>query len=141
MTTDQRTITNPATLHNPIPMGYSHVVSASGELAFIGGQYASDTETGALVPGGFAAQVDLSLANLRRALEGAGLGFEHVVQLGLYVVDHDLAKLEILSKAMHAAFGDRLPAATLSGVAALGLPGMLFEIDAVAVRPVGRTAE
>ncbi|MET9668031.1 RidA family protein [Streptomyces sp. NPDC006475] len=135
MTTDQRTITNPATLHDPSPLGYSHVVSAKGELVFIGGQYASDAETGAPVPGDFAAQVELSFTNLRRALEGAGLGFEHVVQLGSFVVDHDLAKLEVLGKAMNSAFGDRLPAATLSGVAALALPGMLFEVDAIAVRP------
>ncbi|MEU6983843.1 RidA family protein [Streptomyces sp. NPDC046324] len=131
---DPRTITNPATLHDPSPFGYSHAVSAPGELVFIGGQYASD-ETGAPVPGDFAAQVELSFTNLRRALEGVGLGFEHVVRLGSYIVDHDLAKLEVLGKALHGAFGDRLPAQTLSGVAALALPGMLFEIDAVAVRP------
>ncbi|MGA5098530.1 RidA family protein [Streptomyces lavendulocolor] len=134
MTTDQRTITNPGTLHDPAPFGYSHAVSAPGELVFIAGQYASDG-TGAPVPGDFAAQVELSLGNLRHALEGVGLGFEHVVRLGSYVVDHDPGKLEILGKALHAAFGERLPAQTLSGVAALALPGMLFEIDAVAVRP------
>ncbi|HEY9367797.1 RidA family protein [Streptomyces sp.] len=134
-TADQRTITNPPTLHDPSPFGYSHAASAPGELVFIGGQYASDAETGAPVPGDFAAQVELSFTNLRRALEGVGLGFEHVVRLGSYIVDHDLAKLEALGKALHAAFGDRLPAQTLSGVAALALPGMLFEIDAVAVRP------
>ncbi|MFD3941418.1 RidA family protein [Streptomyces sp. NPDC058579] len=132
--TDQRTITNPGTLHDPSPFGYSHAVSAPGELVFIGGQYASDA-TGAPVPGDFAAQVELAFTNLRLALEGAGLGFEHVVRLGSYIVDHDLAKLEVLGKALHGAFGDRLPAQTLSGVAALALPGMLFEIDAVAVRP------
>lgn len=33
---------------------------------------------------------------------------------------------------------DRLPAQTLSGVALLALPGMLFEVDGVAVRPAGR---
>ncbi|WP_261992861.1 RidA family protein [Streptomyces sp. adm13(2018)] len=107
-----------------------------GELVFIAGQYASDA-SGAPVPGDFAAQVELSLTNLRLALEGVGLGPEHVVRLGSYVVDHDMAKLEALGKGLHAHFGERLPAQTLSGVAALALPGMLFEIDAVAVRPAG----
>ncbi|MER7495056.1 RidA family protein [Streptomyces pharetrae] len=137
MTTDQRTITNPATLHDPTPFGYSHAVSAPGELVFIAGQYASDADTGAPVPGDFAAQVELSLANLGRALAGVGLSFEHVVRLGSFVVAHGPGKLEILGKALHTVFGERLPAQTLSGVAALALPGMLFEIDAVAVRPAG----
>lgn len=55
MTTDQRTITNPAALHDPTPFGYSHAVSAPGKSVFIGGQYASDA-TGAPEPGDFAAQ-------------------------------------------------------------------------------------
>ncbi|MGW8366772.1 RidA family protein [Streptomyces wedmorensis] len=131
---DRRVITNPATLHDPTPFGYSHAVSAPGELVFIAGQYASDPG-GAPVPGDFAAQVELSFDRLGSALEGVGLGFEHVVRLGSYIVDHDLAKLEVLGKALHARFGERLPAQTLSGVAALALPGMLFEVDAVAVRP------
>ncbi|WP_017240279.1 RidA family protein [Streptomyces sp. SS] len=131
---DRRVITNPATLHDPTPFGYSHAVSAPGELVFVAGQYASDPG-GTPVPGDFAAQVELSFDRLGLALEGVGLGFEHVVRLGSYVVDHDLAKLEVLGKALHARFGERLPAQTLSGVAALALPGMLFEVDAVAVRP------
>ena len=134
MTSDQRTITNPPALHDPTPFGYSHAVSAPGQLVFIGGQYASDA-TGAPVPGDFAAQVDLAFDRLRQALEGVGLGYEHVVRLGTFIVGHDLAKLEVLGKALHARFGDRLPAQTLSGVASLALPGMLFEVDAVAVRP------
>ncbi|MEI5101913.1 RidA family protein [Streptomyces sp. PmtG] len=134
MTRDQRTLTNPATLHDPTPFGYSHAASAPGELVFIGGQYASDAD-GSPVPGDFAAQVELSFERLRLALEGVGLGFEHVVRLGSYIVDHDHDKLQALGKALHARFGDRLPAQTLSGVAALALPGMLFEVDAVAVRP------
>ncbi|GAA2792717.1 RidA family protein [Streptomyces showdoensis] len=136
-THDQRTITNPATLHDPAPFGYSHAASAPGELVFIGGQYASDATGSPLHAEDFAAQVELAFTNLRLALEGVGLGFEHVVRLGSYVVEHDLAKLEVLGKALHGAFGDRLPAQTLSGVASLALPGMLFEIDAVAVRPAG----
>ncbi|MFF1913158.1 RidA family protein [Streptomyces sp. NPDC058239] len=131
---DNRTITNSAGLHDPTPFGYSHAASAPGELVFIGGQYASD-DAGQVVPGDFAAQVERSFGNLRIALAGVGLGFEHVVRLGTYIVDHDLEKLEILGEALHGAWGDRLPAQTLSGVASLALPGMLFEIDAVAVRP------
>lgn len=79
--------------------------------------------------------MDAAFDRLRSALEGVGLGYGHVVRLGTYIVDHDLDRLEILGKALHARFGDRLPAQTLSGVAALALPGMLFEVDAVAVRP------
>ncbi|NEA54663.1 RidA family protein [Streptomyces sp. SID13666] len=135
---DNRTLTNPAGLHDPTPFGYSHAASAPGESVFIGGQYASD-ESGQVVPGDFAAQVERSVANLRIALAGVGLGLEHVVRLGSYIVDHDLEKLEILGKALHGAWADRLPAQTLVGVAALALPGMLFEIDAVAVRPTEKT--
>ena len=134
MTHDQRTIVNPPALHDPTPFGYSHAVSAPGELVFIAGQYASDAN-GSPVPGDFAAQVDLALDRLGSALEGAGLGYGHVVRLGTYIVDHDLDKLEALGMALHARFGDRLPAQTLSGVASLALPGMLFEVEAVAVRP------
>ncbi|WP_380279933.1 RidA family protein [Kitasatospora purpeofusca] len=133
--TDNRTITNPADLHDPTPFGYSHAVSAPGETVYLAGQYASDA-SGQVAVADFAAQVQLSLENLRRALAGVGLGFENVVRLGSFVKDHDLAKLEILNGAVRAAFGDRLPAQTLSGVATLALPGMLVEIDAIAVRPV-----
>ncbi|OKK21806.1 endoribonuclease L-PSP [Streptomyces sp. CB00455] len=129
-----RALTNPAGLHDPTPFGYSHTASAPGELVFVAGQYASD-ETGHVVPGDFAAQVARSFDNLRIALAGVGLGFEHVVRLGTYVVDHDPTKLEILAAALHARWSDCPPAQTLAGVASLALPGMLFEIDAVAVRP------
>ncbi|MGX1273005.1 enamine deaminase RidA (YjgF/YER057c/UK114 family) [Streptomyces phaeoluteigriseus] len=121
---DARTITNPPALHDPTPFGYSHAVSAHGELVFTAGQYASD-DSGAPVPGDFAAQVDLAFDRLESAPAGVGLGPEHVVRLGSFVVDHDLAKWETLGKALHARFGERLPAQTLSGVTALALPGML----------------
>ncbi|MEX3106532.1 RidA family protein [Streptomyces sp. V2] len=134
MSNDARTITNPPALHDPTPLVYSHVVSAPGELVFVSGQYASDA-TGAPVPGDFAAQVELAFDHLQEALAAVGLGFEHVVKLGTFVVDHDAAKLEVLGKALPARFGDRFPAQTLSGVASLALPGMLFEVDAIAVRP------
>ena len=73
-----------------------------------------------------------SFTNLGTALRAAGLGYEHVVRLGTYIVEHDSEKLEILLAAIRRIWGDRPPAQTLIGVASLALPDMLFEVDAVA---------
>ncbi|WHT18761.1 RidA family protein [Crossiella sp. CA-258035] len=127
-------IINPEGLHDPLPFGYSHVAVTSGELVFIAGQYASDA-TGQVSTPGFADQVDAAFANLRTALAAAGLELTHVVQLRTHIVDHDLEKLAVLGKAISAIWGDRPPVQTLTGVASLALPGMLFEVDAVAARP------
>ncbi|GHI88709.1 RidA family protein [Streptomyces xanthophaeus] len=129
-----RVITNPAGLHDPAGYGYSHIVSAPGEQVFVAGQYGSD-ESGHVVSEDFAEQVAQAFANLRTALAAVGLGPADVVRIGTYVVAHDQEKLEVLLNELHATWGAELPAQTLIGVAALALPDMLFEIDAVAVRP------
>ncbi|MFD9338078.1 RidA family protein [Streptomyces sp. NPDC060028] len=128
-----RSITNPAGLHDPTGHGYGHAVSAPGVQVFIAGQYGSDA-SGHVVSEDFADQVGQAFANLRTALAAVGLGPADVVRIGTYVVGHDERKLEILLDHLHATWGTELPAQTLIGVAALALPGMLFEVDAVAVR-------
>ncbi|GLZ80429.1 enamine deaminase RidA [Actinorhabdospora filicis] len=127
-------IENPTTLHDPRPFGYSHIAHVSGDLVLIAGQYASDAE-GHPVEGDFAAQVELAFANLGKALEAAGLGYEHVAQLRTFIVDHDVSPLEVLGRKIGEIWGDTPPVQTLLGVAKLALPGMLFEVDATAVRP------
>jgi enamine deaminase RidA (YjgF/YER057c/UK114 family) len=127
------TLTNPAGLHDPVGFGYSHLAAAP-ELVFVAGQYASGPD-GSVPSADFAEQVELSFANLGTALAAAGLGYEHVARLGTYIVDHDEAKLEALVKVISRIWRERPPAQTLLGVARLALPDMLFEVDAVAVRP------
>ncbi|MEU9298929.1 RidA family protein [Streptomyces sp. NPDC048269] len=129
-----RSITNPAGLHTPTDYGYSHIVSAPGEQVFIAGQYGSDG-SGHVVSEEFADQVAQAFANLRTALAAVGLGPADVVRIGTYIVGHDQEKLQVLLEELHTTWGTELPAQTLIGVAALALPGMLFEVDAVAVRP------
>ncbi|WP_187347177.1 Rid family hydrolase [Nocardiopsis sp. CNR-923] len=68
------------------------------------------------------------------ALWAAGLEYRHVVRLGTYVVDHDMEKLAVLGERVNALWEGRPPAQTLLGVVGLALPGMLFEVDALAVR-------
>ncbi|WP_158883723.1 RidA family protein [Amycolatopsis anabasis] len=126
-------ITNPPGLHDPTSFGYSHAVSAPGEIVHIAGQYGSDA-TGGVVSPDFAAQAKRAFENLGVALETVGLGFADVVRLGTYLVDHDPGKLEVLVGLIREHWGDRPPAQTLIGVAALAFPDMLFEVDAVAVR-------
>ncbi|MEU6860494.1 Rid family hydrolase [Glycomyces sp. NPDC046736] len=126
-------ISNPAELHDPVGFGYSHVARVSGELVLIAGQYDSDAE-GHTTTDDFAQQVENAFANLGKALHSVGLDYPDVAQLRTFIVDHDLARLEAIGAAIAELWGDKPPVQTLTGVAALALPGMLFEVDAVAVR-------
>ncbi|MGV9409051.1 RidA family protein [Nocardia sp. NPDC003693] len=124
---------NPAELHDPTGFGYSHIARVSGELVFIAGQYDSDAQ-GHTGDADFATQVSNAFANLGKALRAVGLDYADVAQLRTFIVDHDLDKLTVLGKKIAEIWGDRPPAQTLAGVAALALPGMKFEVDATAVR-------
>ena len=132
--TDIRKITNPAGLYNPVPHGYSFAVSAPGDIVFLAGHWAGDAD-GNLIDGDFAAQVKQSLHNLGVTLAAEGLSYEDVVRLGAFVVGHDETTLAAVIDAETALWGDRPPAQSLIPVPALALPGMRFEIEAVAVRP------
>ncbi|GEM31734.1 enamine deaminase RidA [Nocardia neocaledoniensis NBRC 108232] len=124
-------ITNPPELHDPTGFGYSHVARVTGELVLIAGQYDSDHE-GHTTTTDFAGQVDRAFANLGIALRSAGASYADVAQLRTFIVDHDGDKLAILGAKIAEIWGERPPAQTLLGVAALALPGMLFEVDALA---------
>ncbi|MEU4600847.1 Rid family hydrolase [Nocardia sp. NPDC023988] len=126
-------ISNPADLHDPTGFGYSHVAKVSGELVLIAGQYDSDAQ-GHTTTDDFAGQVERAFANLGTALRSAGLDYGDVAQLRTFIVEHDLDKLTVLGKQIAQIWGERPPTQTLLGVAALALPGMLFEVDALAVR-------
>ncbi len=125
---------NPPALHDPVTFGYSHLASVSGPLVLLAGQYASDAD-GHVVSTDFDAQVDRSFANLGTALGAVELDFRHVVQLRTYVVDLDTDKLGILVARIERIWGGKPPTQTLLGVAGLALPGMAFEVNAVAARP------
>lgn len=124
-------IVNPEGLADPVKYGYSHIARGPGGLVFVAGQYAADAE-GNLVSGDFAGQVRQSFENLRIALAAEGLDFSSVLRLGTYIVDHDTEKLAVLGRQIAEIWGERPPTQTLIGVATLALPGMLFEVDAIA---------
>jgi enamine deaminase RidA (YjgF/YER057c/UK114 family) len=132
--TDRKlTVVNPHNLYDPTPNGYSTavIVPAGARLAYISGQGGQDG-TGALSPD-FAVQVEQAYANLRTAIEALGAKPDQVAKLTVYVVDHDMSKLAVLTRTVKAMFGAALPAQTLIPVPKLAIDPMLFEVEAVVV--------
>ena len=127
------TIVNPKTLYDPSPNGYSTaVVTPPGaRVAYISGQGGQDG-TGALSPD-FAVQVKQAYANLRAALDALGARPDQVAKLTIFVVDHDMSKLGVLTENVKETFGTALPAQTLVPVPKLAIDPMLFEVEAVVV--------
>ncbi|MBB6467642.1 enamine deaminase RidA (YjgF/YER057c/UK114 family) [Aminobacter lissarensis] len=125
------TIVNPPNLYDPSPNGYSTavIVPAGARVAYISGQGGQDA-TGGLSPD-FAVQVKQAYANLRSALDALGAKPDQVAKLTVFVVDHDMSKLGVLTESVKEMFGDTLPAQTLIPVPKLAVDPMLFEVEAV----------
>jgi reactive intermediate/imine deaminase len=113
---------------------YSHVVEVDGWL-FVTGQLATDPEDDSRpLPDGIEAQMHKVMDNLRRALAGAGAGFEEVVAVRIFLTafERDYAAMNRVYVGYFAP--DRLPARTTVGVTALARGGIV-EIDLIARRP------
>ena len=112
---------------------YSHAVEAGG-FVFVTGQLATDPDDDALpLPDGIDAQTAKVMDNLRRVLEGLGLGFADVVSARVFLTDFDRDYAAMNARyAGHFAAG-RLPARTTVGVTRLARGG-LVEIDLIAAR-------
>jgi len=110
-------------------------VASPGALVFTAGACPLDRNGATVSPGDVDAQARRAVANLFQVLEAAGSGPAAVVKTTVYVATADRAELVRAWEAVRASFGDLEPPSTLLGVAALGYPGQLVEIEAVAVAP------
>lgn len=123
-------IVNSFHLHDPTPDGYSTaVIAPSARLAFISGQGGHD-RTGAFSQD-FTTQVEQAYANLAAVIDALGARLDQVVKLTVFVVDHDMSKLGVLTENVKRMFGAKLPAQTLVPVPKLAVDGMLFEVEAL----------
>jgi enamine deaminase RidA (YjgF/YER057c/UK114 family) len=114
---------------------YSQVVTASGSrMVFTAGQIAVDASGAVVGAGDLGAQTAQAMRNLGVALAAAGATFADVVKITTYVVNYHPDNRAVIGKARAPFFeGDKRPASTLVGVAALAMPEWLIEIEAVAV--------
>jgi enamine deaminase RidA (YjgF/YER057c/UK114 family) len=124
---------NPDNLYDTRPNGYSTatIVRHGARVAYISGQGGQDGR-GALSPD-FGDQVRQAYANLRGAIDALGARPNQVAKLTVFVVDHDMSKLEVLTRTVKENFGDALPAQTLVPVPKLAIDAMQFEVEAVVV--------
>lgn len=124
---------NPESL--PPPPGYSQVVKTSGgTTVYLAGQVAWDRDRNIVGEGDFEAQTRQVFHNLVEALGAAHAAMADLVKIGIYVVDHDQEKMAIIRNVRDELLnGVTPPASTLLGVEALAVPGLMIEIDGIAV--------
>jgi enamine deaminase RidA (YjgF/YER057c/UK114 family) len=124
---------NPAGMHEP--PGYHHVTIADAtRLVFLAGQCPLDEQGQLTGPGDLLAQVGQVVRNIEIALASAGAAPADVVRTVIYVVSADRGDLAAVWAWLRASpVAEALTSAsTLLGVAELGFPGQLVEIDVTA---------
>ena len=113
------------------PEVLSHAVWA-GDTLYVSGQLGTDVNTGRLVEGDFAAEARQALENLRAVLEEAGLSYDHLTKVTVFLADiADAATFNDFYKGYFSS--EHRPAR--SAVAVTGLAfGARVEVEGVAVR-------
>ena len=124
---------NPDGLH--ATPGYHHVtVVAAGRVAHLAGQCPLDLDGKLVGDGDLAAQVEQVVTNALTALAAVGAGPADVVRSHVWVASADRDDLAtVWTLLRESALADALTtASTLVGVAQLGYPGQLVELDLTA---------
>lgn len=107
-------------------------VDRPGTLFLLSGQGPSDADGNLVGAGDFRAQVGQTFSNLARLLDACGADLTDIVKLTVYLTD--IATLPDYTRIKASFTPGAQPASTAVAVAALPLPGMMIEIDAVAVQ-------
>jgi enamine deaminase RidA (YjgF/YER057c/UK114 family) len=114
--------------------GYANAVLAQGKTLYLGGQIGWNAQQ-QFESDDFIAQTRQTLVNIKRLLEEAGAGPEHLTRLTWFVVSRDeyLARLPELGKAYREVLGKNFPAMSCVQVVALMEARAKVEIEATAV--------
>ena len=114
------------------PYAQGRSVALQGRWIVTSGQVGLDPATGALVPGGVAAETERAIQNLTAVLRAGGADLGHVVKTTVFMAD--MGEFGAMNDVYAAAFPDPKPAR--STVAVRGLPrDARVEIEAWAILP------
>ena len=116
------------------PRGHYTPAMRAGDFVYVSGQGPIDPVTDKLAVGDVEFQTQLTLSNIRRILEAAGVGISDVVKCSVFL--RDISEFHNMNRAYAAFFGDHKPART-TVEAKFHQAEMLVEIDCVAYKPRG----
>jgi enamine deaminase RidA (YjgF/YER057c/UK114 family) len=114
------------------PYAYAAVADDVRRLVFTAGACPLDANGATVAVGDVAGQAEQVMVNLRAALAAAGAGLADVVKTTVYVASHERNDLVTAWDVVRRHFGDHDAPSTLLGVAVLGYPDQLVEVEAVA---------
>jgi enamine deaminase RidA (YjgF/YER057c/UK114 family) len=112
------------------PSGYAYVVKA-GDTVYLSGVAGIAADGSIVGEADPSAQVEQAIHNLRTSLRSVGAGLEHLVRWTVYLTDP--AYIPAWQEVRSRHIGVHRPAGTLIIVAGLALPGLMVEIDGIAV--------
>jgi 2-iminobutanoate/2-iminopropanoate deaminase len=107
------------------------VIAEGGRTIWLAGQVAGEDATGRSLLGDFDGQVREVFARLGRTLEEAGAGLADMVTMTVFITDARLG--DRFTQLRKEIFGDNFPASALITVSGLARPGLLVEVQGVAV--------
>jgi len=122
---------NPAALYPHAPYDYGTVAPEGGVL-FTAGACPLDADGRVVAPGDTEAQARQTLDNLVATLDEARSSLGRVIKTTVYVATSDRAELVRVWAVVEERFAPARPPSTLLGVAVLGYPEQLVEIEAIA---------
>ena len=123
------------TLSDVAQYAYAAVVAGGSRLIFTAGACPLDEGGVTVGVGDLTAQARQVMANLGVALADAGADLGDVVRTTVYVASHDRGDLGAVWQVVREMLAPNEPPSTLLGVAVLGYPDQLVEVDAVAALP------
>ena len=117
-----------------IKLGYNQaeIIDGATRQVICAGQTAVNRNGNPQHPGDMRAQISLALDNLEAVLKEAGMDLSNVIKLGIYATDVDEALRNFDLMGMRFGSQQVAPPMTLLGVERLAIPGLLFEIEAMA---------
>jgi enamine deaminase RidA (YjgF/YER057c/UK114 family) len=116
----------------PPPGTFSQCLVA-GETIYVAGQHAGTADGGIGGDGSMLSQATIALAKIKALLEAAGAVMADVAKLTVYVTD--ISRRAEIGEARRTFFSGDFPCSTLVEISALAQPGLLVEIEAIAVHP------
>ena len=104
-----------------------------GNTIYVSGQIAVNPQGNLVGTGNMKAQTRQVFRNIKAVLAKAGAKMERIIKINTYITDG--SKFMDMLEARGDVFGNNPPASTAVVVAGLAFPGLLIEVEAIAVKP------